>query len=266
MAFPSSPANGQIYKGYIYNSTTGSWRGQNAETISTAGLGSSLAATSSTADANLISVNGIVRNNWTSHAPSVGYYEILSMRDGDSLYGWQMAFTLGGSGAYIRRYDNGVWRVEGASDANGWSSLWQPTVRASYSLAAPQTPTNVQTIIQANTRLEDTHSAVTTGTSWKFTAPIPGVYMFDFGFSAGVGSNADNYVLYALWKNNAQWQNLLMKTKDAAGTIQLGQEAGGAATIRLIAGDYIDLRWNCANTTSIGNISTGLINITKIGA
>ena len=31
MAFPSSPANGQAYKNYIYNSAAGTWRTFNLE-------------------------------------------------------------------------------------------------------------------------------------------------------------------------------------------------------------------------------------------
>jgi hypothetical protein len=50
-------------------------------------------------------------------------------------------------------------------------------VAARYKTASGQSiPNNTGTIVNFNIKEYDTHNAVTTGTNWKFTAPVAGFY------------------------------------------------------------------------------------------
>jgi len=62
MAFPTSPTNGQIYKNYIYNSTSLSWKNQNADTldgIQPGARGLTALAQATSLDADMVSGYGI---------------------------------------------------------------------------------------------------------------------------------------------------------------------------------------------------------------
>jgi hypothetical protein len=97
----------------------------------------------------------------------------------------------------------------------------------------------------ASTKIWDTHGAVTTGASWKFTAPISGVFQIEaWAFSA-----ATSYVAY-VYKNGVQ---------DTYSYSTLTTTAGspGVVLMRLVAGDYIDVRPTVAVTSAsyVGHIS-----------
>lgn len=112
---------------------------------------------------------------------------------------------------------------------------------------------NATSAVQINydTKLYDSHGAVTTGVGWKFTAPVPGVYSLSItGVNNAAGAGPDLFV----YKNGT--------INTALMSLGNGTFSGSAASIRLIAGDTIDIRPN-GNVTLLG-ASTAFRNILAI--
>lgn len=116
------------------------------------------------------------------------------------------------------------------------------TVAARYEHIAGQSiPNATNTIVDFASKSFDTHNAVTTGSSWKFTAPVSGIYQvsgyitYDWNtFTAG------ERLGLILSKNGTIISFLSLDYKvQVAGSFR--PSCGGIDTIRLIAGDTIAL-------------------------
>jgi microcystin-dependent protein len=152
------------------------------------------------------------------------------------------------------------WRVRKVS--NGNMAETPPVVRAEYTGAVAVVPTGTPVIVNAATKVEDTQSAVSNpSTAWQFTAPISGVYEIDVSFAASVASSTTGVSLYLLYKNGSSFRNIA-KVPIGNGT---GCDGGGSVTVRLIAGDYIQIYISSGNNTS-GNISNSRFCVTRIGS
>lgn len=119
-------------------------------------------------------------------------------------------------------------------------------VAAKYNLAAASSITNGSQI-NFSTKIEDTHGAVTTGASWKFTAPIAGLYSISTLQNANAAHN------YQLYKNGVAGDYL-------SGAPVANYLLSGRTQIRLNAGDYIDVRPDATVTTQ----SVTYISINKL--
>lgn len=87
----------------------------------------------------------------------------------------------------------------------------------------------------------DTHNAVTTGASWKFTAPLTGTYVVSVHFRT----------------NSATVGALCMHVAQITGsTIKM---ANGTSTIKLNQGDYIDVR-GINNTGQTHTLNSSALN------
>lgn len=113
-------------------------------------------------------------------------------------------------------------------------------VAARYSTSVGQS-INSSTIIDYATKDFDTHNAVTTGGSWKFTSPSTGYYRV----SAMVGTASAAWTagqgLYAELRKNGSlsfYLNRLQVTASYTDEVFIS----GTGSIYLSAGDYIDLR------------------------
>lgn len=117
------------------------------------------------------------------------------------------------------------------------------TVAARYSSTAGQSIANATAVIvDYGTKDYDTHGAVTTGATWKFTAPIAGKYHVSalIQFVAGAGWDATEGAQIILYKNNTATSYL--GEIYAQTTHSSIMEPGGSDTINLVAGDFIDVR------------------------
>jgi len=141
-------------------------------------------------------------------------------------------------------------------------------VAASYTTAAGQSISNSTTdIIDFGTKDFDTHNAVTTGASWKFTAPVSGLYDISstilFASSAVTQGNAIDFQVF---KNGSVAKRLAYKTIETTFSNFIGQQ--GSAMVSLNAGDYIDIRVSFNRTggnTNLHNSSTyNHVNIKRI--
>jgi hypothetical protein len=119
------------------------------------------------------------------------------------------------------------------------------TVAASYYCSANST---VNSLVQINydTKLFDTHNAVTTGVgSWKWTAPVSGKYLV-----SGVGLVSTSSGYFKLYKGGALYNGYIGYV-NSSGTCTL---SGG---IDLLAGEYIDIRFESTQTIYGQSLSNG---------
>jgi hypothetical protein len=106
--------------------------------------------------------------------------------------------------------------------------------------------------VQWNTKEFDSHNAVTTGASWRFTAPISGVYRLSC--VSAVNSGAAEYAIY---RDGTVTNSRLM-------TVVSTSANNGSSTIRLNAGQYIDVRPTSSSFTT-NNATDYNICIDKVG-
>lgn len=130
------------------------------------------------------------------------------------------------------------------------------TVAASYVVdGAGQSLTSVSTAIQFNTKLFDTHNAMTTGSGCKYTAPVSGKYRFScFVFSA---NNSSGQFQVGLRKNGTtvfRFQPLGIFTPPSTTTVNQTLQTG-TGSVSLNAGDVVDIFILAAATA--GNVYTG---------
>lgn len=150
----------------------------------------------------------------------------------------------------------------------GWSSsvvmsndAATNVVAARYTRSATASQSVTMTVLDYNTKVYDTHGAVTTGASWKFTAPVLGYYRVTAAYST---SSANVFIYYLqMFKNGVV----------VSGTSQTRQSINGAPespqlvdTILLNAGDYIDFRQGVNTGTDTIGADGGLVyvNIERI--
>ena len=116
-------------------------------------------------------------------------------------------------------------------------------ISASYNTAAGQSiSTATVTIVDFGTKLEDSHSAVTTGGSWKFIAPVAGEYQVNAAVMIAGGNSlpAGNECNLSLLKNGADYKVLNSHYVQAASTAAI--PLSGSAKVKLNAGEYFDIR------------------------
>lgn len=103
----------------------------------------------------------------------------------------------------------------------------------SAGMALSTTPT----IIDFNTKVFDSHNAVTTGAGWRFTAPSAGYYRVTAQYS--VGSTAIIVYYLAIYKNGVAYSETGVTRQSSNAAIEAPQIND---LVFLAAGEYIDLR------------------------
>jgi hypothetical protein len=108
------------------------------------------------------------------------------------------------------------------------------TVAARYSTTAGQAVNTTATLVDFGTKDYDSHGAVTTGGSWKFTAPVSGIF------------RVSGELIIAAARATFWWR----VDKNGSSYYWGGHSMGGGATgtvtqnsgtIRLLSGDYISI-------------------------
>jgi len=120
-------------------------------------------------------------------------------------------------------------------------------VAASYSIGSNYA-VSANNPVNFDTKLFDTHGAVTTGASWKFTAPVSGVYQLSV--TSAITTGSCNLYLY---KSGSSQYVLISMTTGVQGSSGL---------ISLNAGDYISAVSDQAKTYVASSNST--INILRL--
>lgn len=136
------------------------------------------------------------------------------------------------------------------------------TVAARYKTAAGQNiSSSSTTIVDFGTKDFDYTSSTVTGGSWKFTAPISGLYevsghlMFTTGggWASGEAANA------ALYKSGVEYARLSVYTSDTTHSNYVPLTLA-ATSIRLLAGEYVDVRVFQDSGASLALINNALFN------
>lgn len=147
--------------------------------------------------------------------------------------------------------------------ANPASITSTETVAASYAMST-NLVVNAGNRISYDTKIEDTHNAVTLGTStWQFRAPISGLYQVNYGACTGTGSAVPQ-----LYKNGSYFRSLTHTNGAAINN----NTVNGSTIVRLNAGDTIYLFSPLNNVTYTFQAGVGAsqqgsnyIDIFKIG-
>lgn len=153
---------------------------------------------------------------------------------------------------------------------SGWSSnvtmASDPSaiaVEATYVNTTDQVVTSAA-IINFDTKVTDTHNAVTTGASWKFTAPVAGKYKVSWVlFATGVTDYASNGFSVSARKNGTQTRTGLAAFTGAA------NQMWSTATVDfdLVIGDYLDIynaTAHAAGTLNSGSGARSYVSISRI--
>ena len=189
---------------------------------------------------------------------------IVQLNAGDYV---ELYFYGGNNNSTSQLLGNGlITRLNIERIAGNTTLLGGETVAARYTRS---TSTNIvtDTIIDYATKDYDTHGAVTTGASWKFTAPVSGLYRVTNRFytNSATAAAITNEVGTRLWKNGTGAQYVALDI--AKTTSSTYKASSGSSTVRLLAGEYIDLRGLNATgqTHSISDSSLNYIEIERIG-
>jgi hypothetical protein len=179
----------------------------------------SLTLLGSTSLINTYFVGGVYNDVWqnlgNSFSPTAG-----------ALYARVLIQHVPGAAAYTTHYDEVV--VEPITDAT-----------ASYSRATTQAiANNTITIIDFATKTFDNFNAVTTGASWKFTAPVGGVYQVEATAALPAEGSAGGVAELWVYKNGAVYRKIDDRDASVFGDYQLG----GSTLVKLVTGDTVDIR------------------------
>lgn len=127
--------------------------------------------------------------------------------------------------------------IEGQSSQSQVISEYDGRVVAAKYLIADGVTTNGSTPLNAATKVYDSHNSVTTGSGWKFTAPVAGKYQISLHAYFGSG----NEYIY-VYKNGTK--NTLI------GLCYTATLGAGTVELELNVGDYVDIRGNASITTA----------------
>lgn len=163
-----------------------------------------------------------------------------------------------GSGAYGLGSTNMCYTIDVFLPIAGWSAQVQSSdindqrivvARAKATASrnpSPTVPFNFDSVDF------DTHAAITTGASWKFTAPITGYYEVSSAWEdTGAGKRAEVY------KNDSLFA--------ALGSSAAANFVGtGSTIVQLNAGDYIDIRFAVSSGTTSATSQNNYFIISRV--
>lgn len=162
-------------------------------------------------------------------------------------------------------------QTDGNNNYTNFERISGPSVIAANEVVAARYKTSssfaishiTYTIMDYSSKDFDTHGSVTTGGSWKFTAPINGI--FRVSANGYFDPNSTSARELALFKNGSR-VCALGGISICSGT--QSASFGGSSTIQLIAGDYIDVRiWQNSGIAlaTTGDSAFQWVSIEKIG-
>jgi len=140
-------------------------------------------------------------------------------------------------------------------------------VAARYTTAAGQSIANAATpIVDFGTKVFDTHNAVTTGASWKFTAPYSGKYRItsSLRYANGLAWVAGGGVASLIYKAGSTYASSDTMVA-AAGTFGSSSPSSSiTSTVDMSAGEYIDIRTVHSESSARALLTSGNYNFVEI--
>jgi hypothetical protein len=137
--------------------------------------------------------------------------------------------------------------------------------------AGQSIPDITSTIINYEDKVHDTHGAVTVGASWKFTAPVPGIYEVK---AMCFLSNTTNWAVgeiksLTLFKNGSSHVEIDYHEHYATdGSSSYTHIVNGSTMVKLLAGDYIDIQIVQNSDAALALLADGpsnQVSIVKVG-
>jgi hypothetical protein len=134
-----------------------------------------------------------------------------------------------------------------------------------YQNSAQSITAATQTVVNFDTKIEDSHGAVTTGASWKFMAPRADKYRLSVVVTSGNNAwTATQSFAVAFFKNGSAYTGSPQLTAVAQATATFRLIATGSHTFSLLAGEYLDIRLTQSLTANLFNGSGVFISIESI--
>lgn len=181
-----------------------------------------------------------IGNGGTGQATKAAAFDALSpmTTGGDIIYG-----GASGTGTRLANGSSGqVLTSNGTTLAPSWQTPATSTIAVRYTTCSTAvTPAGAEVILNFSVMDYDTYgSTVTTGASWKFTAPVAGVYLVCSHIEwSSVAYSVNNYVEMYIQKNGTQYMTLAQWSAQTVSSI--GTDTAGAGEIYLNANDYISV-------------------------
>jgi hypothetical protein len=178
------------------------------------------------------------------------------------------AETIDGSVTYVMsmQYEE----VDLICDGSNWHifNKYVPSINARYSTNAGQTIADATTtIIDFEDSSYDSHSSVTTGSTWKFTAPKAGKYQVNAVIYT-VATTADALMQVTLHKGGVETSYLALQNSKYFDATSNQIFLSGSDTINLAIAEYVDVRLyqgTGGNLDLTGNGALNYIAIERIG-
>lgn len=184
--------------------------------------------------------HGVIGSSSNGSVPTV--YTILDCVAGDTIK--LQAYCSSGSGTGDTAPELQQFCVEKL--AGNQTIAASESVNCRYTSTAGQTiNASSNAVIDFGTKDYDSHGCVTTGASWKFTASEPGKYRVTPHVEVASVASGKMLTMY-LRKNGSVFSELDRFSTSAADNHVLK----GSDTIRLLAGEYIDIRVDNGDTTN----------------
>jgi len=148
-----------------------------------------------------------------------------------------MGDVAGGLTGRLTRSDNMLSIVEPFEFTSGTGGWFTQDVYGTAVASGSQTfSSGAFAVVRYDTVSEDSHAAITTGASWKFTAPIAGLYSINSTVSMNYTPAGSDFSVLIIRKNGAQ--------PDYRLALESGWLFGencltGSVALSLAAGDYI---------------------------
>lgn len=145
-------------------------------------------------------------------------------------------------------------------------SLWGPNVKPGTVVATyyggTMSISSTPGILNFSTKVEDTTGSVTTGASWKFTAPEAGVYAVSSAILVvPTFLTAGDTMDIAVYKNGTSYMRIGAWVVSTATNVI--SPCNGSISLSLASGDYIDIRAETSAAT-VNTTATTKINFVSI--
>lgn len=191
----------------------------------------------------------IIIQSKMSHAASGGGYTTV-VDSSVTPTGFTVGIWAPPPSSFINFHAIGKWNLSRSVAAPG-TPVGASTVFAHYRQSSAYAVGSLQPY-DYDELIEDSLGCVTTGSSWKFTAPVSGLYLVTATIPTGTSTYS------ALYKNGALAQQF-----GVFGSNTAMNACPVSAVIRLAQGDYIDMRSTYTGSTSSPD---RFIQITRLSA
>jgi hypothetical protein len=186
------------------------------------------------------------------------YFEIYIQTTGAATTVLSDASIVGGS----------TWDIKRISGPQAIAA--NESINAVYTTAAGQSiPNATDTIIDFGTAEVNSHGNVTTGASWKFTARASGLYEVScyVQLNSGGGWGVSEEAVVSIFKNASSFATVGLYAQTVVNTVAVSIPCS-TRQVRLVDGDYIDIRLNQnsgAAITLVGSALRNWVSIKKVG-